>query len=184
MSRLTRDGTAEPVSRDQILRHERGQGNIIFPCSADHVQDWQPHRVDSCSCYMCDHTCRRPDSLTCFFISSFPFVSLEMSRYPSIFCTIAALSLYREYVVRYFFPNGVLQTFDHGLDFLHQLMREFNQSINQSSSSNGCCLFSQVLSQWTDFYAPLFFHTHCTCACMYVCMYVWSSHIAEYESTG
>ena len=31
MSRLTRDGTAEPVSRDQILRHTRGQGNIIFP---------------------------------------------------------------------------------------------------------------------------------------------------------
>ena len=31
MSRLTRDGTAEPISRDQILRHARGQGNIIFP---------------------------------------------------------------------------------------------------------------------------------------------------------
>ena len=31
MSRLTRDGTAEPVSRDQILRHARGQGNIISP---------------------------------------------------------------------------------------------------------------------------------------------------------
>ena len=31
MSRLTRDGTAEPDSRDQILRHARGQGNIIFP---------------------------------------------------------------------------------------------------------------------------------------------------------
>ena len=31
MSRLTRDGTAEPVSRDQILRHARGQGNIFFP---------------------------------------------------------------------------------------------------------------------------------------------------------
>ena len=31
MSRLARDGTAEPVSRDQILRHERGQGKIIFP---------------------------------------------------------------------------------------------------------------------------------------------------------
>ena len=30
MSRLTRDGTAELVSRDQILRRERGQGNI-FP---------------------------------------------------------------------------------------------------------------------------------------------------------
>ena len=42
MSRLTRDGTAEPVSRDQILRHARGQGDIYFPCSADHEQDWQP----------------------------------------------------------------------------------------------------------------------------------------------
>ena len=31
MSRLTRDETAEPVSRDQILRHARGQGDIIFP---------------------------------------------------------------------------------------------------------------------------------------------------------
>ena len=31
MSRLTRDGTAEPISRDQILRHARGQGNIVFP---------------------------------------------------------------------------------------------------------------------------------------------------------
>ena len=49
MSRLMRDGTAEPVSRDQILRRERGQGKIlIFPvlltdheqdCSADHEQD-------------------------------------------------------------------------------------------------------------------------------------------------
>ena len=29
MSRLTRDGTAEPVSRDQFLRHARGQENIF-----------------------------------------------------------------------------------------------------------------------------------------------------------
>ena len=43
MSRLARDGTAEPVSRDQILRHARGQGNVYFPCSADHEQDWQPY---------------------------------------------------------------------------------------------------------------------------------------------
>ena len=46
MSRLTRDGTAEPGSRDQILKRERGQGNIHFTCSADHVQDWQPYPVD------------------------------------------------------------------------------------------------------------------------------------------
>ena len=40
------DGTAEPVSRDQILRHERGQGNTHFSCSADHVRDWQLNPVD------------------------------------------------------------------------------------------------------------------------------------------
>ena len=56
MSRLTRDGTAKPVSRDQILRRERGQGNIHFPCSADHEQDRQPYPVDPYYCYMCDHT--------------------------------------------------------------------------------------------------------------------------------
>ena len=50
MSRLTRDGAAEPVSRDQILRHERGQEKKHFPCSADHEQDWQPYPVDLYSC--------------------------------------------------------------------------------------------------------------------------------------
>ena len=55
-NRLTRDGTAEPVSQDQILRRKRGQGNIIFSCLADHEQDWQPYLVDPYSCYMCDHT--------------------------------------------------------------------------------------------------------------------------------
>ena len=56
MSRLTRDGTAEPVSRDQILRHARGQGNVHFPCSADHEQDWQPCPVDPYSAICDDHT--------------------------------------------------------------------------------------------------------------------------------
>ena len=39
------NGTADLVSRNQILRHARGQGSI-FPCSADHEQDWQPYPVD------------------------------------------------------------------------------------------------------------------------------------------
>ena len=56
MSRLTRDGTAEPVSRDQILRHAQGQGNVNFPCSADHEQDWQPYPVDPYSAICDDHT--------------------------------------------------------------------------------------------------------------------------------
>ena len=55
MSRLTRDGTAEPVSRDQILRHARVQRNIYFPCSADHEQDWQPYPIDPHSAIGDDH---------------------------------------------------------------------------------------------------------------------------------
>ena len=47
-------GTAKPVSRDQILRREREQGNIhFFPCSANHEQDWQPYPVDPHSA-MCE----------------------------------------------------------------------------------------------------------------------------------
>ena len=57
MSRLTRDGTVEPVSRDQILRHALGQENIHFSCSADHEQDWQPYPVDPYSAIIWDgHT--------------------------------------------------------------------------------------------------------------------------------
>ena len=62
MSRLTRDRTAEPVSRGQILRHARGQGNVIFPCSADHEQDWQPYPVDPYSAICDDHTYIRRDT--------------------------------------------------------------------------------------------------------------------------
>ena len=56
MSRLTQDKTAEPVSRDQILRREQGQENINFPCLADHEQDWQPHPVGPYSAICDDHT--------------------------------------------------------------------------------------------------------------------------------
>ena len=54
---MTRNGTAEPVSRDQVLRHVRGQGNINFPFSADHEQDWQPYPVEPYSSICDDHTC-------------------------------------------------------------------------------------------------------------------------------
>ena len=46
MSGLARDGAAEPVLRNQILRRERGQGKNHFPCSAEHKQDWKPCPVD------------------------------------------------------------------------------------------------------------------------------------------
>ena len=52
-SRLARDGTAEPVSRNQIIR--RGKIHII-PCPADHEQDWEPYPVDPYSAESADHT--------------------------------------------------------------------------------------------------------------------------------
>ena len=52
MSRLTRDGTAETASRDQIFRRKRGRGKVHFPFSAEHVQDGQPYTVDPYTCYI------------------------------------------------------------------------------------------------------------------------------------
>ena len=52
----------------------------------------------------------------------FPFVYLEMSLFPSIFCAVAVFSLYEEYVVRFFIPDGVFLPCDHELDFCHQLI--------------------------------------------------------------
>ena len=72
MSRLTRDGTAEPVSQDQILRRERGQGDINFPCSADHEQDWQP--------YPDVHTLARCDDLAYIHTVAFFGTELRVNR--------------------------------------------------------------------------------------------------------
>ena len=47
-----RDG--RPVSRDQILRRERGHGRVHFPCVADHnKQDWKPYRLLANLLYCC-----------------------------------------------------------------------------------------------------------------------------------
>ena len=95
MSRLTRDGTAEPVSRDQTLRHARGQGNVHFPCSADHEQDWQPYPVDPYSAICDDHT----------YIHTYRYIHRAACLFPVIlrngdedchrvlYCTVLLLSL-------------------------------------------------------------------------------------------
>ena len=82
MSRLTRDGIAEPVSRDQILRRERVQGNIHFPCSTDHVQDWQPYPGDPYSA-ICDDRTLLPLILYEIFISFFFFFFNIFSLFPA-----------------------------------------------------------------------------------------------------
>ena len=82
MSRLTRDGTAEPVSRDQILRDARGQGNVHFLCSADHEQDWQPYPVDPYSAICDDHT----------YIHTYIYCNPELLLIVQIYCTSVLIS--------------------------------------------------------------------------------------------
>ena len=60
---MTRDGTKdEPVSRDQILRRERGQTILI---SRADEQDWEPYAVDTYSAISYDHTYNRLILSTC-----------------------------------------------------------------------------------------------------------------------
>ena len=95
MSRLTRDETAEPVSRDQILRHARGQGNIHFPCSADHEQDWQPYPVDPYSAICDDHTYMHTYihiAICWFLIFACIFTSVEYIIFTSDECIFTSLS--------------------------------------------------------------------------------------------
>ena len=102
MSRLTRDWTAEPVSRDQTLRHERRQCNIHFPVQLS------PSRIGNLTRSILAL------ALVSFYLYIYLFNS-EMPLFPSIFWTTAVFSLYGEYVVRSFLPNnGVFLPCDHG----------------------------------------------------------------------
>ena len=55
MSGVTRDGTAQPVTPDKILRRERVQG-FLFSYLTDHEQDWQPYPIDPYSAESADYT--------------------------------------------------------------------------------------------------------------------------------
>ena len=72
MSRLTHDETAEPVSRDHILRRKHGQGNVHFTCSTDHKQDWQPYPVGPYIYYSCYMMCDHAYMMTFFILFYFP----------------------------------------------------------------------------------------------------------------
>ena len=56
MSRLTRDGTTEPVSRDQILRRVRGPNNISFSLFSRPRAGLTTFTVNSYSAICDDHT--------------------------------------------------------------------------------------------------------------------------------
>ena len=75
MSKLTQDGTAEPVSRDQILRRDRGQRIFHFPCSAaDHKQDCQP-----CPVVRAGHTYKHSSTYThrCSYIYIYIYIYIN-----------------------------------------------------------------------------------------------------------
>ena len=86
--------------------------------------------------YACAPTAIR--SYHCLHPFSPCFCSLEMSVFPSIFVPLPCSSLYGEYVVHFFLTDGGFLPYDYGLGFLHQLMREFDQSINQSRRRQMC----------------------------------------------
>ena len=90
---------------------------------------------------------------------SFSIFFLEMSLFPIFFGTISAFSLYGEYVVRSFLPNGgVFLPCDHGLDFFTSAYYVRIQSINQSSQSSGASL------------------CFCCCCCCCCCCFSHSAH--------
>ena len=57
MSGVTRDGTAEPASRETKFSGANGDREIYFSCSTDHEQDWQLYLVDPYSAENADRTC-------------------------------------------------------------------------------------------------------------------------------
>ena len=61
-----------------------------------------------------------PFFLFASFFFSFSFI-LWRCRFFRVALTV--ISLYGEYVVRFFLPDGVFLSCDHGLDFLYQLNR-------------------------------------------------------------
>ena len=104
MNRLTRDGTAEPVSRDQILRHAREQGNIHFPCSADHEREWQPYPVDPYSAICDDHT----------YI--YIYIYIHIYVLPCVVCVVCFLPIHSGHQVRWTYQPGSHRSHTGSLD--------------------------------------------------------------------
>ena len=54
---MTRDGTAEPASRETKFSGANRDREIHFSCSTDHEQDWQLYLVDPHFAENADRTC-------------------------------------------------------------------------------------------------------------------------------
>ena len=105
MNGLTRNGTAEPVSRDRILRREQRQGENHFPCSADHEQDWQPYPVGPYSAKCDDNTQDTCGGISnsCFNVSMNP---LPYDGVPQLPQTRRTAAVHRTHSACYMSPTG------------------------------------------------------------------------------
>ena len=102
LDKRTRDGTAEPVSRDRILRRERGQGKVlIFPLQMTTSRIGQLTRlIHTLLCVMTIHT--------------FKHALYRVQYHP---CSKQLVGVKSEKdVVRFSLLDGVSPSCDHGLD--------------------------------------------------------------------
>ena len=102
MSRLTRDGTAEPVSRDQILTRERDRKIFLFPVQLTTSRIGTRTRlIHTLAVCVTIHTCvptvtRSYLTIVCVLLCCLFSFNMITSLFPSIFCTVAIFSLYAE----------------------------------------------------------------------------------------
>ena len=123
MSRLTRDGTAEPVSRYQI---RQGNFHFLVQLTTSRIGNLTRLILTLAICVTI-HTYIHAGAPIAPRAS---FSIFWRCRFFRVFFVPLPFSLCMEYVVRSFLPDGVFLPCDHGLDFLH-LVRE-DSIINQS----------------------------------------------------
>ena len=99
MNRLSGTGRLDPFRETKFSGANKNREMFIFPVELTTSRIGNLTRLIYSA--ICDHT----------------YMYLEMSLFPSIFCTIAVFSLYGEDVVRSFLPDGVFLLCGHGLDF-------------------------------------------------------------------
>ena len=119
ISRLTRDGNAEPVSRDQILRRERGQGNFLFPVqlTTSRIGNLTRliHTLAICDDYTCILTYITTKYPRRFEVQHCPSSGLSDGLYCSVFYLILAIFPQNALLIMYtplttFFKHAPIDT--------------------------------------------------------------------------
>ena len=150
MTRLTQDGTAKPVRETRFLCFERGQGNIHFPCLADHEQNWQRYPVDQCLA-ACDD-----DHTTTTYAKLRKQCPQSMHVYAFYVCVVKYIRIsYYTLRIHFKFRNRVSTTFkseilvppSHRLVFLFMFLRKAHSEAHAEK---------QVQKHLFSFHFPLF----------------------------